>query len=550
MKPTRSHLLAACLLAILPGAALTPISAGETRPPEGVVEGYQKLATAIETANMPAFMPLFHRDFLYEALDGSGMDRGPWRRRWLDAFSDHDFLVAAHEILVVEHTSPKGVTLRVRRVLVRESKATGVREVEEFLLRDVWAIEKGQWGLMASNELRELSRGRLPSRLEGDTLSSPRLQALAASLKKENAPELLEAFWKEVTEKGTPLVESGEGDGEVLVTFLVRGRGSEARILLETGAGEGQVLLQLEGSDVWFLTRRYAPGTCLSYSFRTENKVQVPGSPRVVLSMSRGPDLLNPLSTPESSRVELPGAPELAGRQEVEDLPRGSFDRLTVRSKILGERRFVSAYSPAGYEDSDDELPAIFLLGRVTYEGRKAFQLILDTWIATKRLPPSYVFLVHEVGSSRQEFEVTEPFLMFVGEELLAFARTEFPIQTDASSVRLGARGSAAALALGVANRYSGAFGELVLQGGVFTEHPSVSIDLVAELASRKEPLPVKIHLFSGSLDGSLERTSARLLHAVLKSRGHPVEFGQYAGNSNDRTWVEVLERSLLAPGG
>ena len=68
---------ALCLLALL----LTSPALPAEEIPAGIRQGYQKLGEVIRTGNMPEFMKLFHRDFIYEASDGAAKDRG-LARHW------------------------------------------------------------------------------------------------------------------------------------------------------------------------------------------------------------------------------------------------------------------------------------------------------------------------------------------------------------------------------------------------------------------------------------------------------------------------------------
>ena len=43
--------------------------------PAGVGAAYETLARSILAEDMPTFMKLFHRDFIYESQDGAALDR-------------------------------------------------------------------------------------------------------------------------------------------------------------------------------------------------------------------------------------------------------------------------------------------------------------------------------------------------------------------------------------------------------------------------------------------------------------------------------------------
>ena len=42
--------------------------------PAGVGKMYEELSKVIRARTLPAFMPIFHRDYIFEAADGSALD--------------------------------------------------------------------------------------------------------------------------------------------------------------------------------------------------------------------------------------------------------------------------------------------------------------------------------------------------------------------------------------------------------------------------------------------------------------------------------------------
>ncbi|MEE3198775.1 MAG: hypothetical protein VX254_02000, partial [Planctomycetota bacterium] len=85
--------------------------------PAGVGKMYEELSKVIRARTLPAFMPIFHRDFIFEAADGSALDRGPWRRRWLDRFEEARYEKLSFELEQVLKKGEEEISLRVRRVL-------------------------------------------------------------------------------------------------------------------------------------------------------------------------------------------------------------------------------------------------------------------------------------------------------------------------------------------------------------------------------------------------------------------------------------------------
>ena len=99
-------------LASLVFLAVTPTaSTAEPELPKPVVKAYESLTDSIVNAKMPVFMKLFEIDYLYEEPDGTTLDRGPWRRLWLERFEAVSYERAAFHPVEVLSASEDQVTL-------------------------------------------------------------------------------------------------------------------------------------------------------------------------------------------------------------------------------------------------------------------------------------------------------------------------------------------------------------------------------------------------------------------------------------------------------
>ena len=118
-------------------------------------------------------------------------------------------------------------------------------------------------------ELRIIQKLSLDERLKPaqDQFSSSAIKALRAQIAK--GEKNTEAFWRQATEKGTPLVEPmGNDERYSLVTFLWRGR-QDTRNVAVIGtfmkAPLAEIMTRLEDTDVWYLTVRVPSGARFSY---------------------------------------------------------------------------------------------------------------------------------------------------------------------------------------------------------------------------------------------------------------------------------------------
>lgn len=524
--------------------------------PSGIGAVYRSLSESILAEDMPTFMKVFHRDFLYESLDGSGLDRGPWRRLWLDRFADLKYETVAFSAGEVHEKGDDRVVISVRRVAVVESSADGSRQLEETVFQDTWTRSGTTWELELRVESKILSRGAVAG--GGGTISSPRVAALAASLRAGDK-DATASFWKDVRKSGAPLVESIPGDPtHRLVTFLWRGGGKETSVRVRGGlpAREGsKPLVRLDGTDVWYLSERISSIARFTYEFQLVSAVEIPRfgeqAAEAVPVRSTAADPLNRRSLDGASLVEMPGGgPPVTWTEKVAGRPRGVVKRHAVPSDVLGERRFVTVYTPPGYGELSSPCVAAFVIDNGSYKSRRVTGTVLDNLSAEKKIRKTVLFMVHDEGSRRETLEASEEFVRFLGEELVAWARENFEVHRLARHTVIGGSGLGGLLAVSAAIAYPDTFGEVLAENGTFSRcvgesgaassSPGYRLCVPGRLAVAKK-LPLRFYLVVGSLEEASVRNSNLHLRDVLKARGYSTSFRFEATNRHATTWQSAL---------
>ena len=521
--------------------------------PAGVDDAYAALSRVIRGADMPSFMKLFHRDYLFAARDGSGLDRGPWRRRWLDKFDLERFPRVTFECESVEESTDTKARVKVRRIVVSQPVGGGTSRLRVETLEDTWEKSEAGWQLMARAERDLHVDGELD---DEEAPTSPRMGALAASVGSGDTGSV-DAFWRSVAQSGAPLVETVEGDDEsVLVTFVLRGDAGVRAVRLVGGqpSVRGRKFLErLEGTDVWFRTERLPRDARFTYSFALERQVRSPqfagqAASRITVATKTN-DPLNPYTLDGRSIVNLPGAVEPAWLAATANSPpEGEIERRTVRSRGLRERRFVSVYSPPGLGDDteDTKVPAAFLIDDGNYESRRAFRVAMDRWIASDVLPPMMVFLVHSEGSKRSELEVSDELVKFLSEELVEWARDTYPISGRREDTIVGGSGLGGALAaLCVASKPK-VFGGLVVENARFVEAcEGGDVGCLVERLSAIEGPKPGVYLSVGRLEGGAVVAANRHLRDALSARGFSVDYAASESNHHSVAWLDAVAAGL-----
>ena len=190
-----------------------------------------------------------------------------------------------------------------------------------------------------------------------NTPMGPQLKKMQQALAQGQSTE---AFWQQVQQQGTPLVEPWE-DGQLLVTFLWRDRANQNVRLFGSPSGDHNPLRKLGGSDIWWTSVVMDPRARLSYALAPDvPKVANPAQQRRMILATLQRDPLNPQTFPVHlatqavdrfqgrSVLQLPQASQQPWVQARSDVPRGTLTRHVVHSKVLGNDRDVWTYVPAG----------------------------------------------------------------------------------------------------------------------------------------------------------------------------------------------------------
>lgn len=534
-----------------------------TRPvPDGVKAAYRTLSEAIQSEDMPTFMGLYDINFIYVALDRSSLDRGPWRRLWLESFELWDHEKACIEPVGRMKEVEGQWICRARRVMVYGRRETGEWKVQETLLEDTWTQREGEWKLLDEKELQLVTDGEL---LTADDVlpSSPRLDALLADLKagREGA---LEAFWKELEGKG-PIIEDIPGDeAHRLVTFIWRELGGESSVDLSrvVPSGDGpRPLEQLGDTGIWFRSERIPADARFTYEFLVMKAIPLSmaddtdQSAELLRVFSTRRDPFNRSQVDDRSAVEMPEAGLLRWLEPVEERPTGEIERQLLTSEILDERRVLYVYTPPGYEEMESPCKALFLLNDGNFSSRKVTQTILDNLIAEEKIPPVVVFLIQSEGSRSKKFELSRNLVRFVTEECVPWARETYTIGKEPRDALIGGREIGGAIAAFCGLEYPSLFGYVVVQSGAFWMQPVLpagsarmprEYGWLAERFAAAPKSPVWMYLEVGNLEAGRVMASTQHLWDVLRAREYDVTYVEYPGNSNSMTWQECIVRGLL----
>ncbi|MEG0226454.1 MAG: enterochelin esterase [Comamonas sp.] len=393
-----------------------------------------------------------------------------------------------------------------------------------------------------------------------------RLAALQQALARGEGAAATQAFWREAQQRGTPWVEPW-ADGKVLVSFVWRDQGNTNVRLFGSPSGNHNPLQRLAGSDVWWTSAVMDPRSHLSYAFAPDvpqlPAAQAAQQRRMVLAtMQRDPLNRQPFpATPWSgaqdrfqgrSSLVLAQAPPQPWVQTRAGVPQGKLTRHSVDSGILGNRRDVWTYVPAGA----DPQALLVLFDAHAYVHDVPTPRILDNLVADGLLPPVAAVIVGNASPEARDAELppNPRFARFIAEELMPWARSQGLAQTARRTVVAGSSyGGLVSSYLGLT--HPELFGNVLSLSGSYWWAPPGEAPGWMQRAWQALPAPVPAVRFyldagwyetgRGGREGILETN--RALADILRARGLSVTQREYASGHDYLHWQGALGCGLVA---
>lgn len=407
---------------------------------------------------------------------------------------------------------------------------------------------------------------------------SEQVETLRAQLARGNAAAALARFWQEVERTGAPLVEELEGDPwHRAVTFLWRDRHGDqpgtrrvvlmANKLTDPSVWEHSLLERIEGTDVWLRTYRLRSDWRASYQLAADDGESSRAAGGLVpgargrwhgLANKATPDPLNRSrlegrdGAAASSVVELPDAPQQLWWRRRTAVPRGTVEERYLESAILDFARRVWVYTPARFDPGHGPHPVLVLLDGEDWVRRLSAVATLDNLIADGHLEPVVAVMVDALDGEtrRRELSCHEPFVRFLGEELLPWAADQYGASIEAARTTIVGHSLGGLTAAFAALRAPTRFGNVLAQSASLwwpgDPEPDLPGDWLMHQFATAPPAPVRFHLRVGLQEWVLAPLH-RHLRDVLIARGCPVTYHEYYGGHDVACWRGGLADGLIA---
>jgi enterochelin esterase family protein len=406
---------------------------------------------------------------------------------------------------------------------------------------------------------------------------SPTIRALAEAVQAGDT-SAEDAFWGQITERGTPLVERTDEDADhVLVTFVWKGLEATGQVVLNgqlgqlTGTRPGDNdLIRLPRTTVWYRSYWLRKDARSVYQLGTVAPQSPPGTAPALVA-----DPLNPRKAPPGipfSILELPGAPPERWTQESPAVPKGMLAVSTWRGTILDSERQLRVYTPPGYRRDGEPYPLLVTSDGDTIVENLAVPTVLDNLTAAGRIPPVVAVFVGSGGATAAarsaEQNANPRYADMVVREVVPWIRSNYHVTQDPRRTVIGGASLAGLTAAFIGFRHPDVFGNVLSMSGSFWWKPAGDPEgeWLARQFAGAPTAPLSFFLSvgrfeAGSTDGGprdfLQRSSIpyppsmlvvnRHLRDVLQAKNYPVQYLEVSSGHNPANWRYVLPEGLIA---
>ncbi len=385
----------------------------------------------------------------------------------------------------------------------------------------------------------------------------------------------LEAFWREVDQTHSPLLENIPGHpNDELFTFLWRAQPDQAALNVRFNgwlplhkATGPEPFSRLGSTNVWYTSYVLPRSVHLRYELIAPKGWQ-PAADRVAGFAADGVEyeaFLDPLNPRRvnwnnsvRSYVQGPAATVSPYLQKHDATRGGRVETLPLESKLLGNSRVLRIYLPPDYPTGNASYGLLLAYDGNQYVEAVPTPTILDNMIAARVIPPIVaVFL--ESPDRDVEFPPNDSFQQFFVTELLPLLRAHYRISRDPRRNAVLGSSYGGLAATYTAFRHPEIFGNVISQSGSYGWFPPSSdqppqfrgvepdsgwlIERLAE-APRKQ---IRFYLDAGIWEGNMMLFSNRMLRSVLTGKGYDVVYNESDGIHSSYYWMLRLPDGLQA---
>lgn len=361
-----------------------------------------------------------------------------------------------------------------------------------------------------------------------------------------NGPPSAEAIDTFVAENEFPLVEPGR------VTFVYRGAADD--VILRrwiSGHSTAQPLERITDTELWALTMELPDVSRFEYKFEVISN----GARQLVLDELNGVLAHDPFGA--NSVCQGHGYTRPDWTYPDPDVRSGTLEPHRINSQAFGQDREIQVYLPARFRRTRT-YPLLIVHDGPDFLRFAELKTVLDNLIHRQEVPAMIAALTHS-PDRMSEYTCNENHARFLGEDLLGFMESEFPLLNAPTTRGLMGASLGAVASFHAAARYPEVFGRLLIQSGTFAftdlghHNKGPAFDPVVGFINeyRENPFRMaeRIYMSCGVYESLIYEN--RSILPVLQSLDMMVNFEEARDAHNWENWRDRLRSGMtwLFPG-
>ncbi|WP_346938721.1 alpha/beta hydrolase-fold protein [uncultured Clostridium sp.] len=392
-----------------------------------------------------------------------------------------------------------------------------------------------------------------------DILSS-KIKKLIKDIKTESF-NVIEEFWRDVEEQGTPLIENIKGDdNNVLITFLYRGK--DINNVMIYGGVPGfryneNIMEHIENTDVWFRTYKVRNNVKFKYNFSLNYEFD---DDYKKIKKNSVVDVLNPNefvfpkdeenSESEesiSSLVMMPKVKKELWTELREYTKKGEVKLYRLHSDILGGSRRIWTYVPYGYKEIKEPCKLLILSDGFEYLSISA-ATVLDNLINDKKISNVICVLIESTKNRYEELTCSDKYSDFIVKELMPWIYENYNVSKSPRDTIIGGVSLGGLAATYMAYKNPSIFGNVLSQSGSYWYDEQWLTNKFKE----SERLSIKFYLNAGVLEDNPYDTEPIMMEVinnmrdVLIKKGYEVSYETFPSGHDYLSWGETLGIGLI----
>ena len=407
-----------------------------------------------------------------------------------------------------------------------------------------------------------------------DEILSKKIKQLEFELikfKENNLDEniILNRFWNEIMENGSPILEEVNDDSQnLVVTFVYRGNPSTENIVIQ-GSVPGYNYLEnrmknLFESDVWFksyLIRndvrfkyRLSVNDLLddNYTVRSTNSIYdtLNRNTRVEIDIDIDIDIDESGHKIETiySLVEMPKVRKQVLINHRENITRGKLRQFDLNCNNTMKSYKVWVYTPWQY-NIDKEYNMLVLMDGLDFINDLSAVTVLDNLIFDSKIEPIIVAFVDTSGDDRYDMlTCSDDLNHFIAKDLLTWIRERYKITNLPSRNIIGGFSLGGLMASFIALNNYDIFGKVICESGSFWWNDEWILEKYRSIPK----LPLEFYLNVGILEDRPYDSEPVMMDVINKfrdillSKGYKLHYDQFESGHDYLCWGEQLGMALI----